>query len=934
MNQRCDQEKWLTPFLLGDLTERDEADFSRHLASCTSCQDCARDLSPVLQTLADGLAKDDTTAPRFDLHHQMTLLTVPAENPHRVIAWMARSRPWLVAAASALVVTGLSYFVLFSSMSRQYGYNGYDRGTSAAGAALASRAPTGFWSTDSNGRPLEKKHKKQRLNEAVQLAGRPEIVTDGLAFDYTVRTQSEIPKPVTPGESAEVDSDGLSDGWGTVSGLSMQTPDESAAAASIQLSSAPADTLDTDAPLVRDFDGSFSKLEEKAQIGHASASRVKQSGNRWYESRTAEGRELALKRYGGGPGGVATPPADTPAYAAAGKPTRNKHGGGSVVYGLTSPYPQHEKDSKKDLQEDVVKSCTLTMKSGACLSEEVRREDGPDDDGGVNYANYAFADEGSKESPPAAQNNPQNGGRLAGKDWTVEAWTLNGDKKPGKGSPAKPDTTAPSITKTPPIVLRNFFFSGTVTTNAVSLNAKDPAQNEPAAPRAPRAKATGFNPFVATTENHFSTFSIDVNTASYNLTRQALRSGALPEPDVVRTEEILNAFDYGDTAPDRATFRVYVEGAPSPFGEAGLSLLRIGVKGRRLGREEQRPAMLTFLVDTSGSMAQPNRLGRARTALRLLVDQLGAADQIQIISFDDQARLVLPPTPARQKQAILQAFDRLQCNGSTNLEGGMHRAYQQAAKAFTPGGENRVILISDGVANLGADNAQDILREIEAFRKQGVTCSVFGVGEGTYNDALLEELANKGQGVYRFLDSDEEVKRVFVDDLAATINNIATDVKIQVEWSAEAVRRFRQLGYERRALKAEQFRDDTVDAGEVGSGQSVTALYELDLTPAAKSAALGTVRVRYRRVDTGAVEEIAQPITPEMIAPSLRAARPQFRLAAGAAAFAEKLRGSPYVLREHTDVARLLLPVTQELALDTRVKELLNLVETAATLTK
>ncbi|MEI6212144.1 MAG: von Willebrand factor type A domain-containing protein [bacterium] len=892
MNQRCDQEKWLTPFLLGDLTERDEADFSRHLASCTSCQDCARDLSPVLQTLADGLAKDDTTAPRFDLHHQMTLLTVPAENPHRVIAWMARSRPWLVAAASALVVTGLSYFVLFSSMSRQYGYNGYDRGTSAAGAALASRAPTGFWSTDSNGRPLEKKHKKQRLNEAVQLDGRPEIVTDGLAFDYTVRTQSEIPKPVTPGESAEGDSDGLSYGFYTGRGLSMQTPDESAAAASIQLSSAPADALDTDAPIVRNFDDSFSKLEEKAQIGHASASRVKQSGNRWYESRTAEGRELALKRYGGAGEDNGKPAAESFAsVAAAGKPTRNKHGGGSVVYGLTSPYPQHEKGGKKDLQED----------------------------------------------------------------WTVESWTPGGDKKLGIGSAAKPDTKPSPVKKEPQTsevyarsTTENANVRGSVSPSGCtsagggpagfatgpSLAGQDGPPNEPAAPRAPRAKATGFNPFVATTENHFSTFSIDVNTASYNLTRQALRSGALPEPDVVRTEEILNAFDYGDTAPDRATFRVYVEGAPSPFGEAGLSLLRIGVKGRRLGREEQRPAMLTFLVDTSGSMAQPNRLGRARTALRLLVDQLGAADQIQIISFDDQARLVLPPTPARQKQAILQAFDRLQCNGSTNLEGGMHRAYQQAAKAFTPGGENRVILISDGVANLGADNAQDILREIEAFRKQGVTCSVFGVGEGTYNDALLEELANKGQGVYRFLDSDEEVKRVFVDDLAATINNIATDVKIQVEWSSEAVRRFRQLGYERRALKAEQFRDDTVDAGEVGSGQSVTALYELDLTPAAKSTALGTVRVRYRRVDTGAVEEIAQPITPEMIAPSLRAARPQFRLAAGAAAFAEKLRGSPYVLREHTDVARLLLPVTQELALDTRVKELLSLVETAATLTK
>lgn len=458
---------------------------------------------------------------------------------------------------------------------------------------------------------------------------------------------------------------------------------------------------------------------------------------------------------------------------------------------------------------------------------------------------------------------------------------------------------------------------------------------EPAAPRlVVRRPALAFNPFVATTENHFSTFAIDVNTASYNLTRQAIRSGALPDPDTVRTEEILNAFDYGDAAPDRATFRVYVEGAPSAFGAPGLTLLRIGVKGKRLGREEQRPAMLTFLLDTSGSMAQPDRIGRARMALRLLLDQLAPADKLQIVSFDDKARVVLPPTPASRKKEILKAFDRLQCNGSTNLEDGMRRAYEQAAGAFVAGGENRVILISDGVANLGADNAQDILREVEAFRKQGVTCSAFGVGEGTYNDAMLEELANKGQGVYRFLDSDEEVKRVFVEDLAATLHNIATDVKIQVEWSAGAVRRFRQLGYERRALAAEQFRDDTVEAGEVGSGQAVTALYELDLTPAAKQAALGTVRVRYRRVDTGATEEIAQEITPDLIAPALNGTRPQFRLAAGAAAFAELLRGSPYVVREYADVTNLLRPVTQELSLDPRVKELLALVEAAEAMSK
>jgi len=328
-------------------------------------------------------------------------------------------------------------------------------------------------------------------------------------------------------------------------------------------------------------------------------------------------------------------------------------------------------------------------------------------------------------------------------------------------------------------------------------------------------------------------------------------------------------------------------------------------------------------------MEQPERIGRARAALAALLGQLGPADRVQLVAFDDKARVVLPPTPAAQKVAILQAFDRLQCNGSTNLEDGMRCAYQQAARAFASGGENRLILITDGVANLGSDNAQEILKQVEQYRKQGVTCSVFGVGEGTYNDALLEEIATKGQGTYRFLDSDEEVRRVFVDEFAAMLTPIAADVKIQVEWNANAVRRYRQLGYERRALTAEQFRDNTVEAGEVGAGQSVTALFEVERQDAARDASLGVVRVRYRRVDTGRFEEIEQAISCDRIAATLAAARPQFRLAVSAAAFAELLRGSPYVVRTQADVASFLRPVAMELTLDARVKELLSLVEKA-----
>ena len=455
------------------------------------------------------------------------------------------------------------------------------------------------------------------------------------------------------------------------------------------------------------------------------------------------------------------------------------------------------------------------------------------------------------------------------------------------------------------------------------MKAKDEA---PPAARVPAAH----HPFVETRANPFSTFAIDVDTASYTRTRQSLENRALPDPEAVRTEEIVNAFDYGDRAPDTAVFRVYVEGAPAPFG-AGLELVRIGVKGRRLGREEQRPAMLTFLVDASGSMAQPDRIGLARGALALLLEQLAPHDRLQLIAFDDHARLLLDATPATERAAILAAFDRLQCRGSTNLEEGMRMAYAQAARAFVPGGENRVILISDGVANLGADSAADILARIDAHRRQGITCTVFGVGRGAYNDRMLEELANRGDGSYRFLDSPAEVRRAFVDDLAATLNTIATDVKIQVEWSPSAVGRYRQLGYENRALTKEQFRDDTVDAGEVGSGQSVTALYEFErVEPAPRDQPLGWVRVRYRRVDTQAIEEIERPILPRDFVPRIEAARPGLRLAACAAEFAELLRRSPHAAGSRfADVSRLLRPVALEMKLDTRVAELVRLVELA-----
>jgi Ca-activated chloride channel family protein len=473
------------------------------------------------------------------------------------------------------------------------------------------------------------------------------------------------------------------------------------------------------------------------------------------------------------------------------------------------------------------------------------------------------------------------------------------------------------------------------------LPAPAPAPAAPAkttsTPVKPRMPAV-FNPFVASAEQPLSTFAIDVDTASYTRTRQAILAGQLPEPEAVRTEEVVNAFDYGDRAPDLATFRIFVEGSPSPFGH-GTSLIRLGIKGRRLGREESRPAVLTFVVDASGSMAQPDRFGLARLALDELLGRLGPNDRIQLIAFNDTARVLTEPIASSGRKEILAAFDRIQCTGSTHLESGLRLAYDRAAAAFRPGAENRVILISDGVANLGTGAAADILTHIDAARRQGITLAVFGVGRGTYNDEMLEQLANRGDGTYRFLDSADEVRRAFVDDLAATLYTIASDVKIQVEWFPASVSRYRQLGYENRALTAEQFRDDTVDAGEVGSGQSVTALYEIEraaLAPrAAAEAPLGMVRVRYRPATGGPVAEISRPILAADLAASFQSTRPQFRVAACAAAFAERLRGSPYANGfSFADVANVIRPAVMEFTLDARLADLLRLIEAADRLAK
>ena len=460
---------------------------------------------------------------------------------------------------------------------------------------------------------------------------------------------------------------------------------------------------------------------------------------------------------------------------------------------------------------------------------------------------------------------------------------------------------------------------GTVVPSPVNGEKAQPAVFKPA----------GVNPWVTVEKNRFSTFSIDVDTASYTVSRNYLNRGFLPPPEAVRVEEFVNFFDYAYPPPEKGTFAVYGEYARNPF-RPGTELLKIGVKGMRLGREKKQTAVLTFVLDTSGSMNTPDRLDLAKQAMKLLVERLAPGDRVALVAFDSHARLILEHVPAGAKPRIFAAIDSLQTSGSTHLEEGITLAYEVAARGFRSGGANQVILLSDGVANLGSGAAEEILKKVEQYRRQGIYCSVFGLGLGNYDDTMLVTLADKGNGSYRFLDSLAEAKRVFVDDLAATLHQIAGDVKIQVEFNPRRVSQYRQLGYEKRQLKTEDFRNDAVDAGEVGSGQSVTALYDLQLQGDEREP-LATVLVRYRNLATGAVEEIERPLTREQAIPQFDKADPRFRLAAGVAEFAELLRGSPYAAgSSYEETAKILRPVALELNLDQKVQELLRLVQAAA----
>ncbi|PUA42461.1 hypothetical protein C5U62_24025 [Pseudomonas protegens] len=419
------------------------------------------------------------------------------------------------------------------------------------------------------------------------------------------------------------------------------------------------------------------------------------------------------------------------------------------------------------------------------------------------------------------------------------------------------------------------------------------------------------NPIHSVAEAPVSTFSADVDTGAYANVRRLLNQGSLPPEGAVRLEELVNYFPYDYALPtDGSPFGVTTELAPSPWNPH-TRLLRIGIKASDRAVAELAPANLVFLVDVSGSMDRREGLPLVKSTLKLLVDQLRDQDRVSLVVYAGESRVVLEPTSGRDKAKIRTAIDQLTAGGSTAGASGIQLAYQMAQQGFIDQGINRILLATDGDFNVGISDFDSLKAMAAEKRKSGVSLTTLGFGVDNYNEHLMEQLADAGDGNYAYIDNLREARKVLVDQLSSTLAVVAKDVKLQVEFNPALVSEYRLLGYENRALKREDFSNDKVDAGEIGAGHTVTALYEivpagekgwlepLRYAPAkapqqsGKQGELAMLRVRYKAPQGGSSRLIERPISAQQPA-SLSAASPDLRFAAAVAAFSQQLKDGRY----------------------------------------
>ncbi|NOR72464.1 MAG: DUF3520 domain-containing protein [Mariprofundaceae bacterium] len=421
------------------------------------------------------------------------------------------------------------------------------------------------------------------------------------------------------------------------------------------------------------------------------------------------------------------------------------------------------------------------------------------------------------------------------------------------------------------------------------------------------------NPVKLASEHPVSTFSIDVDSGAYANVRRILNEGRLPPQDAVRVEEMINYFSYDYKTPKgrKQPFRVTAEMAPSPWNNQN-HLLHIGIKGYEMDKKALPASNLVFLIDVSGSMRSANKIGLLKSSLKMLSRQLSARDRISIVVYAGASGVVLEPTAGNQHGKISAALNQLQAGGSTNGGAGIRLAYAMAEQAFIKGGINRVILATDGDFNVGTVNFEALTDLVAAKRKSGIALTTLGFGRGNYNDHLMEQLADKGNGNYAYIDTINEARKVLVDEIGSTLMTIAKDVKIQIEFNPSVVKEYRLIGYENRILKREDFNNDKIDAGEIGAGHTVTALYEVTLhgkhgliDPLRYSSEkvsskkrggreIAFLRLRYKQPDADRSKLIEYPLHKRMIKSSLAKTTDRFRFSASVAAFGDLLRGGEY----------------------------------------
>lgn len=442
-------------------------------------------------------------------------------------------------------------------------------------------------------------------------------------------------------------------------------------------------------------------------------------------------------------------------------------------------------------------------------------------------------------------------------------------------------------------------------------------------------KDYGVNPFIDPRRDRLSTFSLDTDTASYSVMRSYVRRGALPPYQAVRAEEFINYFQQDYTPPSNRGFAIYADGAPSPMHGDGTIFLRYGVQGYTVAESQRKPAAITLVIDISGSMNMDKRLGLVKRSLQMLIEKLRPDDKVAIAVFGSTARVALHPTSAGEKDAILAAIYALKSEGATNTEAGLKLGYDLATQMYLPGGINRVMVLSDGEGNVGITDPVKLINMVKGNAPADVALSTFGFGVSNYNDVMMEQLANKGNGAYAYIDTLDEARRMFVDHSTSTLELIAKDARVQIEFNPDVVAAYRLIGYENRAIADQDFRNDTVTAAGMNAGHNATAIYAVKLHTGARGK-ISTVFLRWQDPNSRQTREISGDFGTNDLAANFEQASLRYQQNVIVAQFAEVLRRSPYThvsLLQLSDYASRLARVLPN---DKALQEFAELVQLAS----